>query len=237
LAKIVDGHPDIAILMENIFANRRRHWQRAEFWDSPLRLRQEVEAVYARLAEPVVGNKVATPDVWDAGDIIRFCQLFSDFRILFVVRDPAAVALSRWHREPDDFEKVFNPEARKHILIDFRSRFHAYISSWRQSVENLWKLRDGYRERIHLVYYEDLCRNFSSQVHEIFAFLDVAIAPQVLSWHEMPHHDAQGALVRDLKYPDVAVEPREAPREIPAALQDALAMIPCQYSLWRQRKL
>jgi len=237
LTKIIDAHPDVAILMENIFGNRRRHWQRAEFWNSPHRLGLEVEKAFAGIAEPIVGNKVATPDVWDVGDIARFCRLFADFHIIVVVRDPAAVALSRLRREPEDFSKVFTAEARQHILLDFRSRFHAYISSWRQSVENYWQLKDGFNERIRLVYFEDLCRNFESQVREIFADLGIPFASQVLTWHEMPHHDASGARVRDLKYPDAPVASPHEVSDMPAELQDALTSIPWQYSLWQQRKL
>jgi len=237
LTKIIDAHPDTAILMENIFGNRRRHWQRSGFWDSPESLGKEVEKAFAAIPEPIIGNKVATPDVWDSGDIARFCRLFNDFHIVFLVRDPAAVALSRLRREPEDFFKVFTEEARKNMLIDFRSRFHAYVSSWRQSVENYWRLKDGFGDRVRLVYYEDLCGEFESQVRGIFHFLGIPFASQVLTWHERPHHDAQGALVRDLKYPDEAVGPRGEPLEVPAELQNALGLIPSQYVLWRQRKI
>jgi hypothetical protein len=237
LTKIIDAHPDAAILMEHIFGNRRRHWQRPGFWDSPESLAREVEKAYAGIPEPIIGNKVATPDVWDAGDITRFCRLFEDFKMIFVVRDPAAVALSRHRREPEDFAKVFSAEARKHILIDFRSRYHAYVSSWRQSVENYWKLKDGFRDRVMLVYYEDLCGDFEASARDVFVFLGIPFASQVLAWHEMPHHDASGALVRDLKYPDAPVESPKEVGEIPDELQNALALIPFQYSLWRQRKL
>jgi hypothetical protein len=237
LAKIIDAHPDCAILMENIFGNRRRHWQRAEFWNSEQSLRKEVGNAYAGINQPIIGNKVATPDVWDTGDIARFCGLFEEFHILFIVRDPAAVALSRRQREPEDFFKVFSAEARKHILLDFHSRFHAYVSSWRQSVENYWRLKDGFKEKILMVYYEDLCRDFTGQIHMIFTFLGIPFASRVLSWHETPHHDANGALVRDLKYPDVAVEAKDEVLEIPDELQNALELISWQSALWRQRKL
>lgn len=237
LAKIIDAHPDTAILMENIFGNRRRHWQRADFWDSPPRQKQEVEKAFAAVAEPILGNKVATPDVWDAGDIVRFCRLFKEFRVVFIVRDPAAVALSRRRREPEDFFREFNAEARQNILIDFRSRFHAYVSSWRQSVENYWRLKDGFQDRVQLVYYEDLCDDFAAQVRAVFQGLGIPFHPRVLAWHELPHHDARGELVRDLKYPDAAVAPRGEAPPVPAELQEALAGIPFQHSLWRQRKL
>lgn len=34
ITKVIGAHPDTAILMENIFGNRRRHWTKAEFWNS-----------------------------------------------------------------------------------------------------------------------------------------------------------------------------------------------------------
>ncbi|GEM_PF-4845200 len=237
LAKVLDAHPDMAILMENIFGNRRRHWQRPGFWDSPERLGREVEKAYAGLSEPILGNKVATPDVWDADDIVRFCRLFMEFRIVFIVRDPAQVALSRKRREAEDFFLEFNAEARKNVLIDFRSRFHAYVSSWRQSVETYWRLRDGFQDRVQLVYYEDLCAEFEPQVRGLLDRLGIPFDPQLLTWHERPHHDARGKLVRDLKYPDAAAAPRSDLQPLPEELQDALARIPFQYALWRQRRL
>ena len=64
LTKVIDAHPDVAILMENIFQNRRRHWIKADFWNSPHTLKEEVSKVFSKLNEPVIGNKVCTPDVW-----------------------------------------------------------------------------------------------------------------------------------------------------------------------------
>ena len=32
ITKIIDAHPDVAVLMENIFENRLRQWTRADFW-------------------------------------------------------------------------------------------------------------------------------------------------------------------------------------------------------------
>ncbi len=238
LTKIIDAHPDIAILMENIFGNRRRHWQRADFWNSPRSLRREVEKVYAKLDKPVIGNKVATPDVWDADDIIRFCNLFENFKIIFIVRDPKSVALSRFRREPADFFEVFNRAARENILLDFRSRFHAYISSWRQSVENYWKLRDARGDHIMLIYYEDFCRDFESQSRSVFHFLKIDFTEAVLRWFELPHHDSEGRLVKDLKYKDreVYVNPPQDV-EIPDDLNKAMEQIRWQYRLWESREL
>ncbi len=237
LAKVIDAHPDTAILMENIFGNRRRHWQRADFWDSPPRLKQEVEKAFAAIAEPILGNKVVTPDVWDAGDIVRFCRLFKEFRVVFIVRDPAAVALSRRRREPEDFFKVFNEEARNNILLDFSCRFRTYVSSWRQSVENYWRLKDGFGDRVCLVYYDDLCRRFESEVRRVFAFLEIPFAERVLAWHELPHHKADGSLGRDVKYQDQEIRPPADIGACPAELEDALALIRWQRDLWKQRRL
>jgi hypothetical protein len=238
LTKVIDSHPDIAILMENIFGNRRRHWQRADFWNSDQRLIEELGKTYSQLPEPVVGNKVITPDVWDAVDIIRFCHVFDSFKILFIVRNPKEVALSRLRREPEDFFKVFNAEARKNILLDFRSRFHAYISSWRQSVENYWKLRDAFSDKVRLVYYEDFCQKFETQIREIFKFLEIDFSEKVLRWFDFPHHDRIGKLVRDLKYRDEDVtDPQESSGEIPQELNLALQGIKWQYGLWKSRRL
>lgn len=238
LTKIIDSHPDIAILMENIFGNRRRHWKRADFWDSTQHLREKLEKVYSRLDEPIVGNKVVTPDVWETGDIIRFCSVFESFKIIYIVRNPKDVALSRIRREPADFFKVFNREARENIPLDFRSRFHTYISSWRRSVENFRELRDAVDGNIKAVYYEDFCRDFETQIREIFRFLEINFSEMVLRWFEFPHHDRDGQLVKDLKYRDtgVFVSPKSND-EIPRELEHALELIREQYELWENRRL
>jgi hypothetical protein len=237
LAKIIDAHPDIAILMENIFGNRRRHWQRADFWQSSDKLQKEVGKVYAKLKEPVVGNKVITPDVWDAGDILQFCRLFDSFKILYIVRNPKTAALSRLRREPADFFEVFSPEARDNILLDFRGRFHTYFSSWRQSIENFWKLRDGLGEGIQAVYYEDICRDFDIQARQIFSFLEIPFSDQVLRWHELPHHNANGELVYDLKYEDREIFVAPEIEAYPDELEEAFPAIHWHYELWKKRKL
>jgi len=238
LTKVIDSHPDTAVLMENIFGNRRRHWQRADYWNSLESLKEEVEKVYSKLTEPIVGNKVITPDVWDAGDILQFCRLFSSFKILFLVRDPRAAALSRLKREPADFFEVFSREARENILLDFRDRFRTHISSWRQSVENYWKLRDGLgEEKIKPVYYEDFCRDFGNQVRQIFSFLNIPFVESILKWHELPHHNAEGQLVRDLKYPDAGIFSPPTVEEYPPGLAEAVKTIEWQYDLWNKRRL
>jgi hypothetical protein len=238
ITKIIDSHPDIAILMENIFENRRRYWEKNSFWNDSKTLRKEIAKVYSRLNEPIIGNKVATPDVWDAGDIIRFCNLFESFKIIYIVRDPASAALSRLHREPADFLKVFNKEARKNILLDFQSRFHTYISSWRQSVENYWKLKDALAGNIKLLYYEDFCQNFERQIKEVFCFLGIDFSEVVLRWFEFPHHNKKGKLVSGLKYADRQVfNNTKYANEIPDELNEVMERIKWQYDLWKNRQL
>lgn len=238
LTKVIDSHPDTAILMENIFGNRRRHWQRADYWNCPGSLKLEVEKVYSKLNEPIVGNKVITPDVWDAGDILQFCRLFRNFKILFLARDPRTAALSRLKREPADFFEVFSREARENILLDFRDRYHTYISSWRQSIENYWKLRDGLGEdKVKAVYYEDFCLDFENQVREIFSFLDIPFTGSILKWHENPHHNANGDLVSDLKYPDANIFLPSTGEVYPPGLEEAVNTIAWQYDLWKKRRL
>ena len=78
LIKIIDAHPDIAILMENTFGNRRRHWKRVDYWNSSTHLKKEVGKIYSKFNESVIGNKVCTPDVWFVEDIHFFCKLFKN---------------------------------------------------------------------------------------------------------------------------------------------------------------
>lgn len=87
------------------------------------------------------------------------------------MRGPVQVALSRFKREGYQYEKVFNYEGRRNILLDFQSQFHTYTSSWRQSIETYWKLRDGYPDKIYTLYYEDFCNQFKSQTKSLCNFL------------------------------------------------------------------
>lgn len=238
ITKVIDAHPDVAILMENIFQNRRRHWNKATFWNSQQTLKEEVCNVFSKLNEPVIGNKVCTPDVWSADDILQFCHLFQDFKIVFVLRDPVQVALSRFRRE--DYAEEFNGIARENILLDFRSRFLTYTSSWRQSVETYWRLRDGYPERVCLVYYEDFCQNFEDEVKKLFTFLNLPFREEILNWHQYPHHDFKGDLISDLKYKDkpVGIENNKGdniPIEAKEQLNVAINSIDIHYSLWKKR--
>jgi hypothetical protein len=236
VTKVIDAHPDVAVLMENIFSNRRRHWQRAGFWNSPQTLGYEVTKVFRKLKEPIVGNKVCTPDVWSADDINMFCHLFSDFKIVFMVRDPVQTALSRLNRE--NLALHFNDEARRHMLLNFQSIYLTFISSWRQSIETYWKFRDRYPDKVYFIYYEDFCADFEHQAQMLCQFLGVPFSEDVINWHELPHHDANGDLKADLKYPDQKIflkNPVE--QEIPKALQEAVVTIQWQYECWQRRTL
>ncbi len=223
--------------MENIFGNRRRYWQKADFWNSSDTLSKAVDNVYSRLNEPIIGNKVVITDIWGSDDVVRFCNLFRKFKIIFMIRDPKAVALSRLKREPSDFFEIYNKEARENILLDFRSRFHAYISSWRQSVENYWRLKDGLMDNIKLVYYEDFCENFENQIREIFSFLEINFSEKVLRWFELPHHNKDGELVKDLKYPDIEVFSNNYANNVPNELNEVIKSVKWQYDLWEKREL
>ena len=238
VTKIIDAHPQIAMLVENKFGNRRRHWLREEYWSSDTVLRREITKVFRRLTEAIVGNKVCTPDVWYPDDIQKFCNLFASFKIVFVVRDPVDVCLSRFHRE--DFAAQFNDEARKHMLLDFRTRFLTYASSWRQSIEAYRALRDRYPDRICLLYYDDLCVDEQNSLEILFRFLDLPLDDQVRNWHKIPHHNAQGYLEQDLKYPDrqIAHRSRHDPDEpLPDELVDALRTIEADHHQWQKRRI
>lgn len=236
ITKVIDAHPDIAVLMESIFANRRRHWQRSEAWNSPEALYREVSKIYRNIPEPVLGNKVCTPDVWSAEDIVMFCKLFSDFKIIFIVRDPTEVSLSRLRRE--DYEDQFNAEARSNLLLNFQNRFHAYASSWRQSIENYWKFKDAFGKNVFLIYYEDLCKDLQSHVESICSFLEVPFSEQMINWHEFPHHDSNGELKSDLKYQDVPVFTKDTEsQELPEELVAAMSSIELHYQLFKKRLL
>jgi hypothetical protein len=235
LTKVIDAHPDIVVLMENNFGNCRRLWEKTGSWDKSETLGKEVESMYSHLEQPVIGNKVCTPDVWSAGDINMFCRLFKDFRILFLVRDPMEVALSRFERETD-YSAVYSEAGRENILLDFESRFHTYISSWRQSIENYWKLRETFKDKVKIVYYEDLCNRFKKQIIKIFKFLDVEFSDQVLEWYKYPHVNSKGNLVRDLKYKDAPVFSNTS-RKCPKELANVLKTVKWQFKLWKNRKL
>lgn len=238
VTKVIDAHPNVAVLMENMFCNRRRHWVRADFWNSLETLRKEISKIYARLEEPIVGNKVCTPEVWSADDINMFCNLFVDFKIVFVVRNPIQVALSRLRRENHEDEEIYNDDARRSMLLDFRSRFLTYTSSWRQSIETYWKFKDRHPGKVHLVYYEDFCHRFETEAEILCKFLGIPLSENILRWYEFPHHDANGRMKGELKYPDRPIFIRNSVRqEIPDALLEAISTIRWQFECWQKREL
>jgi hypothetical protein len=237
MAKVIDAHPRVALLMENPFGLRRRLCQEAACWQSDEALAAEVAAVYDRLPEPVVGNKVVTPDAWDAADIARFCGLFSEARIVYMVRDPREVLASRWRREPADFLEIFSHEARERLPLDFTSRSHTYASSWRRSLDNYRALRDAFPGAVRLVYYEDFCADFANQSRELQAFLGLDADDAVAQWQTVPHHDANGYLSRDLKYPDRPVALPERATADPQDWDRVQPLIAADYARWQARQL
>lgn len=239
ITKIIDSHPDVIILMENIFGNRKRYWQRAEFWDNDSQLKEQIKSIYGKFPETVLGNKIITPDVWSAEDIYRFCKFFNIFKIVFVVRNPVAVIKSRLKREPRDFSIVFNDLARQNLLLNFTSRLHVYLSSWRQSIENYWKLKDASPEKVHLIYYEDFCNDFNNQRAVLFRFLSLNLTDEVYNWDKIPHHNAQGKLVSNLKYPDseVVISNYMTIDKVSPDLKELIETIGRYYYLWERREL
>ena len=67
------------------------------------------------------------------------------------------------------------------MLLNFKSKWLTYISSWRQSVENYWKIRDAYNDKITIVYYEKVCSDFANESQKLFRFLDIPF--QIPSLH------------------------------------------------------
>lgn len=240
ITKVIDAAPDTAILMENNFGNRRRHWMRVPDWESYSRLRKLVTATYAALNEQTLGNKICTPDVWSADDISMFCGLFSQTDIVFAVRDPLQVCLSRYKRE--DFESEFTPRAREYLGLDFKNRFTVYTSSWQKSLEAYYQLRDEFKGRVHLLYYEDFCSDFEAQAKSLFGQLRLELNDNVLDWRNRKHHDQFGNLVANLKYEDGPVRARVNSEESllgteKSELARALETIGPNVERWKQRTL
>ncbi len=237
VTKVIDAHPECAILMENIFGNRRRHWARADFWDQELSFMEAVSCVYDRFDEPVIGNKVITPDVWSLEDIDQFLSLFRDKRIVFIVRNPLDVAMSRITREPTDFNKVFNETARENLTLDFRSRFHTYISSWEYGLKNYRMIKASRPEMTYLIYYEDFCSDFNQQVNLLFSFLGLPVTREVYDWHQLPHHNAEGELEVNLKYPDCVIELMQNKYCYPNELIEIIESVSGEFERWEERSL
>jgi hypothetical protein len=237
VTKIIDSHPDSIILMENIFGNRKRHFHREDFWNHDDLLKEKIRATYSGFTQMVLGNKVITPDVWAVEDIYRFCNFFENFKIVFLVRDPIAVVASRLKREPADFLLQFNESARKNLLLNFSTRTNAYLSSWRQSIENYWKLKEAIGSKIKLIYYENFCNDFENQLQGLFDFLELQICPEVVNWYAGLSHDFKGVLQSDLKYPDEPVFKVAPVLEIPDDLITSVKDVAKHYDYWRNQEI
>lgn len=236
LTKIIDAHPDVAILMENIFENRRRHWTRAKFWDDENKFKAEINKIYSNLEEPIIGNKVITPDVWSIDDIIKFCNVFRSSKVIWIVRDPLKVFESRYKRE--DFAKEYNEIAKKNLHFDFSHRTFVYASSWRQNIENYYRLVDLKKDDVILVYYDDLILNFENYIKDVFSQINIEFHENVLKWNTLAHYNHNGKLVKNLKYPDKPVvnTDNKSIFQVPR-IEEALSKIAHYHDLWKKREL
>ena len=172
ITKIIDSHPDVGIFMENIFGLRRRHWTFPDYWHNDTELFQIVNESYNKLIEPVVGNKVCTPDIWNTDEILRMCCFFASNKLIFVVRNPVDVINSRLNRERIDH---YSDLAVRFLCLDWRNKYYTYISSWRQSIDVYWKLRDTLQEKIKLIYYDDFVCDVKGSTIELFDFVLMAV--------------------------------------------------------------
>jgi len=235
LTKVIDAHPDIGIFMENIFGLRRRHWQFPEFWNSEEELFKIVQSEYAKLKEPIVGNKVCTPDVWNTDEILKMASFFSSTKVVFIVRDPIDVIKSRLKR---DDETEYNDLAKNYLCLDWKEKNFTSLSSWRQSIEVYWKLKEYYQNNIYLIYYDDFVVSFKEEVMKLFKFLNVNFHDNIIAWHEQEHYDAKGRLKKDLKYKDEKVKTVRSQEEIKLEtnLLEYLNNL-VHYNLWKKREL
>jgi len=213
---------------------------KSDAWKSEKALARNVCKTFAGISEPVLGNKIGTPDVWWAEDILQFCRLFAGFRIIFIVRHPADVIKSRYFRE--DYESEFNDLARRNIMLDFRTRFLTYTSSWRQSIEVYRQLRDAVFRNIVCIYYDDLISGLEEECRKLTEFLGLPYDDRMLQWHDIPHHDKNGILRRDMKYRDEPVGKytglsEDIPPSLDEEYEEAMASIKHEIQIYQQRKL
>ena len=233
ITKIIDSHPDVGILMENVFGLRRRHWVFPDYWYNDEKLFQIVNETFSELIEPIVGNKVCVPDVWNTDEVMKMCGFFSRSKIIFMVRNPVSVVLSRQRRDNDD---EYSNKAKKYLCLDWSDKSHTSISSWRQSIEVYWKLKESMKNNVLLVYYDDFVNNFDLGVEEIFDFLDLPMSESVRLWHKLPHYDSKGNKVMNLKYKDKPVSAHESNETLPKSVQDHLNGL-VHYQLWEKREI
>lgn len=234
LTKIIDSHPEIGIFMENIFGLRRRHWTFPDFWRTDEELLKVVESEYAKIQEPIVGNKVCTPDVWNTDEILKMSSCFVSTKVVFIVRNPKDVIHSRLKREK---EIHFSYEAKKKLCLDWRDKYYTYLSSWRQSIEVYWKLKESLgEENVHIIYYEDLTMQFDLSVRELCKFLSVDYSVETHSWYTKEHYDAQGKLSKNLKYEDEPVVIKESCFILPKEILNYMNSL-VHYKLWMKKEL
>ncbi len=240
VTKVLDSHKDIALLMENNFGNRRRHWSMPQEWSSSKLLSKKVGQVYKDIQEPIIGNKVCSPDVWWIEDILMFCNMFKNFKIIFIIRDPRDVVLSRYFRE--NYDEEFNELGRRNILLDFRSQLLTYTSSWRQSIEIYRRLRDAAPSKIICVYYENFIQNFELECQRLIDFIGIPFDKNMLEWDKYPHHDKLGNLKHNMKYNDIPIESyQRIDKEIPDLLRkdfnEAIQSIQQELHCWQLQNL
>ena len=233
VTKIIDAHPQTAIFMEQIFGLRRRHGEKPSFWNDNTALFAEVEATYAKLNAPLVGNKVCTPDVWHLDEMMQMGAFFRSVKIIFIVRDPADVLASRAKREAKDH---FSDESRRYLCLDWRSQYHTWLSSWRQSIDIYWALKERFGEAVHLLYYDDFVQDVPASMETLFSFLELDITDEVMNWHLQPSHDRFGNLVMDLKYKNEPITPKHSVQALPEGIVKRLEEL-AHYRLWQQRRL
>jgi len=166
ITKVIDAHPRNGILMESIFGNRRRHGSRSEHWGSKKIMKRKAASIFRKIDEKIVGNKDCTPDVWSAEDIYNFCELFREYKIVFVFRKPTSVVISRYKRT--NYNKEYKEKAKKDLMLNFKSPFHDYSSSWRQSIGEYYKLKDRLGDIVSTIYYDDFTKNPKSGMKDLF---------------------------------------------------------------------
>jgi hypothetical protein len=199
LVKVIDSHPNVGILMEQTFGNRRRLNLRSKSWKNRSKLKQKTCKILKRISEPIIGNKVCCPDVWTIEDILQFCSIWPDHDIIWILRNPVDVLVSRHNREASDH---YSKEARELMPLNFKTNFTAWASSWSICVQNYITLKHKYPDKLHLVYYEDLITNFEQTVGSLFTKLGLSQANEVHQYHQMAHYSALGKKEFNLKYKD-----------------------------------
>jgi len=213
LTKVIDSHPKIGILMEAIFDNRARHHLKANYWNNTSDLKKKVQEKYKNIAPTIIGNKVCNPDIWSLKDILLFCNLFNAYKIVWIVRNPEDVILSRFRRERNDH---FNEEAKKHLPLDYSSKLNTWASSWNICVQNFQRIKMHTPDKVFLIYYEDLLNKFEESMRALSIFLEVDYVEEYALYNKLPHYNANAQLEKDLKYNDKSYKLSEEENNIDA---------------------